>query len=492
MAISFNDIPANTLTPLAYVEFDNTGAVTGSQKQPYKVLVIGQKTTSGSATAEIPVKALSEKKASDLFGEGSQLARMAKFFIDNNKYTETLYLPLDDNGAGVAATGDIDFTVTGTVGNGIVYLYIGGQKVEVSVTSGDTADDIATATVAAIAAKTSLPVTAAVDGVTTSQVNFTAKNKGENGNSIDLRVNYYQDQELPENLSYVITAMASGTGNPDITSGLAALGDEWYNLISFPYLDSSNLAILKTELDNRFGPMSSNDGYAIGCKVDTFGNLSTFGGTQNSKYLVEMGIDKLPNLPEETSAAITAQVAASGAIDPARPFQTLKLNGILPPVKEDQFTQVENNLLLMDGIATATVNANNELLIQRLVTTYKTNDLGADDISYRDLNTLLTLSYIRYSWKNRILLKYPRHKLANDGTRFSQGQAVITPKILKAEFIALALEWEENGLVENADILKENLIVERNGSDPNRLDLKGTPDLINQFRVNGTQIAFIL
>ena len=118
--------------------------------------------------------------------------------------------------------------------------------------------------------------------------------------------------------------------------------------------------------------------------------------------------------------------------------------------------------------------------------------MGADDPSYLDMTTLLTLSYLRYSFRNIILTKFPRHKLADDGTKFSQGQAIVTPSVIKAEAIAIFRNWEQDGLVEDFDSFKEGLIVERNTSDVNRLDIQLTPDLINQFMVAGCKIKFLL
>ena len=91
-----------------------------------------------------------------------------------------------------------------------------------------------------------------------------------------------------------------------------------------------------------------------------------------------------------------------------------------------------------------------------------------------------------------ILTKYPRHKLADDGTRFGPGQAIVTPKTMKAEAVARFTQWETLGLVEGAEQFKRDLIIERNAQDPNRLDHLLPPDLINQLRVNGVQIAFLL
>ncbi|EOF5747848.1 phage tail sheath C-terminal domain-containing protein, partial [Salmonella enterica] len=53
-------------------------------------------------------------------------------------------------------------------------------------------------------------------------------------------------------------------------------------------------------------------------------------------------------------------------------------------------------------------------------------------------------------------------------------------------------EWVDQGLVENLDTFKKNLLVERNASDRNRLDVLCTPDLVNQFRFFAAQLRFIL
>ena len=82
--------------------------------------------------------------------------------------------------------------------------------------------------------------------------------------------------------------------------------------------------------------------------------------------------------------------------------------------------------------------------------------------------------------------------MANDGTLFAPGQAVATPKIIKAEIIHLFREWESAGLVEGFDQFKDDLIVERNAGDPNRVDALIPPDVVNQLRVFAGLIQFRL
>ena len=335
-------------------------------------------------------------------------------------------------------------------------------------------------------------VTAAVDGEDTTKVNFTAKNKGTVGNSIDIRVNYQAGQELPGGVTATIVAMASGATDPDISEIIAVLGEEQFNVVMIPWLDATNLTALETELADRWGPVSQNDGVAISAKAETVANLGTFGNSRNSPHLSVVGFSNSPTPPCMWAAAIGARVAMHGQEDPARPFQTLGLEGILPPPETSRFTIEEQDLLLHDGISTFSVDAGGVVRIQRLITTYKTNALGADDEAYLDLNTPLTLSYLRYDFRNTMLRKFPRHKLADDGTKFAPGQAVVTPKVARAEAIAIFRRWEEKALVENAAQFKRDLIVERNGSNPNRLDFMLPPDLVNQLITMGAQISFIL
>mgnify|MGYP005797066275 CR=1 FL=1 len=94
--------------------------------------------------------------------------------------------------------------------------------------------------------------------------------------------------------------------------------------------------------------------------------------------------------------------------------------------------------------------------------------------------------------RTRITCKYGRHKLADDGTKFGEGQAIVTPSIIKAELVSAYSELEYLGLVENSKLFKDNLIVERNKTDVNRIDCLLPPDLVNQFRIFAMLVQFRL
>lgn len=487
MTIGFDGIPNNKLVPFFYSEFNNKSAV-GSQAQSYKSLLVGQKLAAGSAAANTIQRITSESEADAKFGKGSMLARMFKAFKKNDRTTDLYCMPVADNAAGVAATGSL--TVTGPATKaGTIVLYLGGQRITVGVALNDTATAIATAIAAAIEANAELPVSATSNlGVVT----LTYKHKGEVGNSIDIRLNHYMGEELPAGVAIAIVAMADGAGNPDMAPVIAALGTTQYNIIGFPYLDLANLNLMQDELVKRWGPMYQIEGFLIGATNKNFADTTTLMTGRNSYLETIANCFGCPTAPYEIASMIAAQVSLAGAIDPARPFQTLELVGAMAPKEADQFDSFERELLLKDGCATLMFSEDGKVRIERLVLSYTKNEFGADDPSYRDLNTVLTLSYIRWDQRNYFLRKYPRHKLAKDGGNYGVGQPVMTPKLYKAELLTLFRAWESKALVENVEQFMADLVVEIDANDKNRINSLCKPDLVNQLMVHANQIAFIL
>ncbi len=338
-------------------------------------------------------------------------------------------------------------------------------------------------------AETDLPLHASVSG---SVVTVHFNHQGDVGDELDLRYNYRTEQALPAGVTLTVGDMANGTANPSLTAAISALGDTWFHVIANPYTDSTSLTAIEAELADRFGSSRMIDGIAIAAKDDTIGALGTLGDSRNSPHsvIVEATAEPVPSY--EKAAQVAAQVALEGAADPARPFHTLPLPGLLAPDETDKLTQAERNTLLYDGISTTKADFGGNVVIERLITTYKTNAVGADDTSYLRLETMLTLMYLRYSLRQRFLTKHPRSKLADDNTRPAPGQAILTPKVAKAECVAWFQQMQELKLVENLDQFKADLVVQRSSTDPDRLEFLVPPDLINQFVVGAASLQFRL
>jgi phage tail sheath gpL-like len=482
-------------------EFDSSRAFQGPAVMNMKALLVGNKLAAGSMSDSVLTRCSSYAEARRLAGDGSVLERMAEAWFAVNRLTE-VYLWSFADSAHTAAKGTIAVSGSPSAA-GSIALYIGGRRIEVAVTTASTPTTIGDAIVAAITADTKMVVT----GVNTAgSVALTCKNKGAitgiNGKpTIDVRTNYYDGEVTPAGLTVTITAIGTtspgaGSGSPDGTAWTAlydAIADDWIHVWVGPFFDATSLGSIGVELAGRFAYDRMIDTLYFTCNFDTKGNLQTFGNTLNSPHIVAAGINAPCGTSWEFAASYAAQCTKEGQADPARPFQTLELIGLLPPARAVRFDPIsDNNALLYDGIATMVTDTAGKLRIQRAITTYQTNAGGADDTAYLDVNTLLTLMYLRYSFRMWFATRYPRAKLADDASNIAPGQQVMTPKVGKAEAIAWAREMERLGLVENIDQFKTDLTVIRNSQDPNRLDFVLPPDLVNQFIVCATTIQFLL
>ena len=489
-------IPSNIRVPMFAIEYDASRAFQGASILAYTCLLVGQKTSAGTATAGQFYK-LTKEVPNLYFGPGSDLAIMANAFFRNNVFTDVYGYAYADP-SGDAAVGKLSFTGPATAA-GELALMFGGFRCPVTVTSTQVATAIATAVAAAINADTRLPVTAAVNGVNAYEVDLTAKNVGLIGNEIDVRVNYYEGEALPAGVGLTITPMASGTGSIDLATLIANLGTEWYQGMACSAVDATNLGLIETELASRWGPLRMIDGmYFIGkrgagaTKALKLQDLIDFGDGRNSKHVTCMNSNYIPNSPQEVAAAYLGQVAYEGSVDPVRPFQTLELVGILPPAKGYRNENNEDNTLLWDGISTFDVIPGNKVAIQRAITMYQVNEAAADDIAYLDVNTLLTLMFLRYDFRSQIKRRFPRARLADDSSRMEPGIQVMTPKVGKAVAIEIFRQWEGKGYVEGIDQFKRDLICQRSTTDPQRMEWVLPPDLVNQFIVGAANLQFLL
>lgn len=492
MTISFNNIPNNIKVPLFYAEMDSSAANTIQDSGAS--LIVAYSLVESSIERNKLIIMPTADQAKKLAGRGSQLSRMVEAYRNIDNFGELFVIAVDEPTAGSNATGTIQISGTAEE-TGILSLYIGNSKIQSRVTVSDTAEAIANGLHNTINANPDLPVTASVSN---STITLTAKHKGLSGNDIPLCFNYYGTlggEENPDGLNIVITQMNGGTGTPDLTPVIAAMGDKLLDFIAFPFNDLSSLATFNHEMDDTKGRWSyvrQLYGHVYTAKKGDLSELVEFGDKLNYQHITVAGYEKtIQTSIDELIAMRTARNAIFIRNDPARPTQTGLLNGALPASDSNQFTLTEQQSLLSHGIATAYVSSGN-LLIQRDITTYQHNSYGIADNSYLDSETLHTLAYVLRKLRSVITSKYPRHKLANDGTRFGAGQAIITPAVAKAEINATYRQLELLGLVENFDLFKKNLIVERNVNDPNRLDVLFPPDLVNQLRVFAVLAQFRL
>ncbi|MBR8137187.1 phage tail sheath subtilisin-like domain-containing protein [Burkholderia cenocepacia] len=484
--VSFREIPDDIRVPGTYMEIDPSRADQGVATMPYVRLLAGQMLTGGTAAPNELIPVSSPDQVAQLAGRGSQLHRMAIASFDADKTLPMQIIATPDAAAGQAASGTITVDGTATAA-GTLYLYVGGQRHMIGVQNGDDAADVAASIAAVLSMNADLEVTATA---ATAVVTLTAKHKGESGNGIDVRVNYYLGEILPPGITLAISAMSGGTGNPDVAPVLAALKGDFYSIVH-PWTDAASMAQFETECAERFTALRQEDAHQFVCLRGTYGELTTYGDAHNSAHTTVLPAEGRMRSPWVIAAAASAAATVRGSSDPARPFRGMVLPNIEPPAEKDRFTWEERNNLLKKGISTLMSTAAGETALEQIATTYKVNSFGMPTRAYFKIQSKWTAAYFRYALRQRMTSMFPDFKLASDGTNFAPGQAMVTPSVLKATIVAFARELEYAGVIEDIEQFKTDLLVVRSIADPNRVNSVAAPNLVNQFDVFAAAIQFI-
>ena len=476
MSIGFSQVPADTLVPWTYVEIDDSYG--GEEREAFRSLLIGQKLAAGTAPGAEAVPIGDAEGAAGLFGRGSMLHLMAAAFRRQNPTGALLGLALaDPTGAPTAPKSVVTVTGAATAA-GTAVLYVAGRRITAAVASGDDATAVATALKNAVNDYPDLPATAAsAAGVVT----VTARQTGV-GVDLDVRAAYLATDAQPAGVTLTPVATA-GAGDVTLGAALDGVPTERFDIIAHPFTEGTNMSGLETDLEARWNAQVQLDGLAISARRGTYANQGTWASARTSRLSSVMDMSDAPQCDCEWAASVAGAVSLSAASDPALPFQTLELAGIMAPTPAKRRTAAERQSLLGDGMATHTADAGGRVAIERLVTTYN----GA---KWRDLNTGLQVSFLRRNFRTRIQSKFRRFKLADDDARARPGQKVLRPKDGRAEAISWARDMERLGQIENADLFKEALVVRRNQQDADRLDFLLPPDVINQLRVVAAALQF--
>lgn len=470
MTIQFSDIPGSIRKPGKYFEFNTKLAVRSLPANRQTLLLVGQRTSSGSVAEKIATAVISDTEAATLFGAGSQLHLMARAALLANPYVALYAIALDDADASSAATGTVTISYPASA-SGTLTLWVGNAHVNVGITSGDTAAEIAAALKDAINAETALPVTAAAsDGIVT----LTAKNAGTQGNGIGLIT-----ETTNSCVATVVAPMAAGEVDPSLAAALAATASEPYDIIACPYNDATSLAALKSHLDTMSGPIEQRPGIGVFGLSGLYADAVTLASGVNSARIVCAYLRDTRSLTCELAAAFASMIAYEE--DPARPINTLSLSGIHAPAISSRLTRTEQENCLYNGITPLEVGPGGSPQIVRAVTTYTVDANGVADVSMLDLATIRTLDYVRKACRERIALRFPREKLN-----------AATVKSVRSELLDVLYRLEELEIVENVEANKDYLVVERNGRDANRIDARIPADVVNGLHVVAGRIDLIL
>lgn len=469
MPISFKNIPNDVLAPFFGIEFKSSG---NNYPAPAFALLAGQKLSTGSV-ANRSVTIVGDKQEDALFGRGSILASMVKVFKKNNPTATPYVYALDDPSGGAKATATIAVTTATATVNETIRFEIAGLEYQVPVIAGQTNTTIKTAMTNAINADLDSPV----DAVTIDSSSFSVRFKhlGTIGNGIKIK------KLNTSVLVYTIANLASGTGTIALTGREGDIPENiLFDFLTFPYSDSTNLDFYKSLLSSINGQWSYLEdqyGVAVTIAQDSLGNLTTAtlkndehtcvlaypaNGTNTPLYEVLAGsVGKLQlklSTPPTMSNALTGEK--------------------IQAVKSDSaFSFADRNALYAYGYSPLRINRNGEVEFDRVITTYLTDNNNVADTTYKDINTIAQLQYASRYYRNRMQAQFGKTFINNE-----------TIELMRSEVSNILRELEALYVFENVEDAIKNMIIERNATNPRRIDVKFTPQHVMPLLQTATQI----
>lgn len=443
-------IPNGLRVPGAYSEIVFKSLADGLVALPQRVVIVAEKTSAGTATADAPMRVESDADADTKFGKGSMaavLCRMARVQARYQRSEPEIYCAPVAEPVGAKATRT--FTVTATAQQaGNLEVIVGRHRVTVGVTTSDTANSIAAAL------KTELDKLAEVAPITatvaTNVVTCTFTTNGTNGNDMS-----YVVAAAPAGVSVALGAGSAGTGTTAITNALAALYDRLYDAVVLANHAVGDATLALADANVAWAPGTENfRWYFFGDKT-SIGSAQTLQAALNDNRALVISCEGHYALPGEL--AVAAAVAAFGKEKPNASLNGEELDLPAPPsafaYTGGQTGELET--LLANGITPLRPSGRGRTEIVRLVTTVVTVG-GVPHEGTRDLAYPRTAAALA----RQVTLGYAGFRQENMGASFMQD---VRDMIVSRHRAAEAAGW-----LRDVDTFLEEIKVEESPSMPGR------------------------
>lgn len=481
----FNTIPGNLVAPIITFEV-NSG---GQFENRSRLLLIGHKNAGAVIEDNVPTPCPSIAEARRLAGAGSMLDDMVRMARANAPAQEIWIVAAPTTGTAGTRT----ITVDSAPSTGAAAIEIAGETVSVTVASGDTATAVSGALAAAIngyfnrLTGASLPYTAAAD---TGVVTLTPRHAGAIMNGIDIHVPTLDGSNVLSG-KVTLAAPTAGSGNPDLTAALAALGDDEFDWIVSPFADTANIAryeMLLSDVSGRWAWHRQIYGHVFYPLADSIANLTSHGLARDDRHLSALPIiasSKAPQPVWQWAAVLAARIApwlSDGAGGNVSRNQTgLVAVGLAPPRdRAGWLDHATREAFLGSGLSTWKVNTGGDVVIDKIITTARTfNDVP--DTTFRDIQKIGQLVYALRRFRTDLTVEHGQRAVADDNP--GNLETISTPADIKATIMHSYERMVLTGVLENAVQAAERIEVKRNADNPNRIDIYAPIDMVNPLDI---------
>lgn len=425
-----------TKRPAFYGQIVNPAGALSNSSIPLLLLLVGNKTSAGNMTADAqPVQVTSVDDVDFQAGPGSELACMAygiggtgaqggtvggAFAVAALLGVPVFLAAVTEASAGpVAATATITIAGSWTAG-GTLRFRLSGVPIFVNVGPNDTPTNVAVNICNAINGNARLPFTA---GNIAGAVTLTTKNLGLRNNWHSL----YKDMTAaPAGLTATLAGGAAmtgggfhftgGAGSDSPSALLANIVATQYDRIAYSCgdntLDTTNIALWKTQLNNQSAPTSGILQQLVIASNDTLTNAASIAQTtlNNTRFQVLHGLN-IETHPSVVAAIFAATRCGSEQIDPNAYYDSKiapnALPGVAPQTQNvDRHTATTEETALGEGVTPLLTFPDGSVRISRAITTYckngsnpdyrvlDTNQTTVPDFVLQDLGSIWTTSFL--------------------------------------------------------------------------------------------------
>jgi phage tail sheath gpL-like len=457
------------------------------QNLPQRIAIIAQGSTAATFSTDKKQITTAGEVGED-YGYGSPAHLIAKQLYPVNgdgvgSIPVTLY-PLDDDGSGVAAAGDV--TPGGTPTTAASYtVKIGEVESEPFVISvGDVVADVTAAMTEAINAVLDMPVVA-VDS--TTKVDITSKWKGTSANGIVVEV----VGSTTAGNTFAITQPTGGLVNPDVDDALNQVGDVWETLVinAMDIADTGTLDKLSTFGEGRWDadvrkPIVAFTGNTI---ADPVAATAVSAARTTDRVNAQSVLPGSNELPFVVAGRTVARIAVRADNDPAYDYGSMQLTGLVAGADGDQWTSDQRDIAIKLGSSSVIIR-DGVPNIGDTVTFY--NPTSEPVPAYRYVVDIMKIMTILYNldlifnterWDGKPLIPDDQ-PTANPNAK--------KPRMAVADVWLLIDALGLEAVISDPDFAKENTLAEIDSQNPKRLNVSTTMKLSGNSNVISVDFNF--
>jgi phage tail sheath gpL-like len=483
--ISIPGIAPNMRVPGGYAHIEFAQGPANAALGPREAVIVAPKTAAGVGTVNTLYEIKSERDAALYAGSGSPAHRCARQYLQHGSTPRLWAVLYNASSAGSAAAAKFSVGITGapTV-RGEAAIQVAADACSYGFSTTDTPSTIGTGLAASVNAKTWLPVTAAAYSSSTGTgVTVTAKVAGTSQN-VGIRVRPYVTP------SAGIACSAGGdcaggvegstTEITNLTAALATLDAVRKYYIGSTAVGATQLAPLKTHINNKSQPNPGLRSVGICGSRDTLANTTTLANTLNFERLAVAWQEDSDHTVSELVGELMAMRAVAENEDSAANIggQRTMLNKQYDladwPTVDEQSTAVN------EGISCIASNDVGSYLVMSVNTRSKNSAGTVADFRACESHRVSVCDEFVDGVLRDWALNFQGKKLKDDildsqgrvDPNQAQSRNVVKPSVVKRSIVKQLRDFEDNEKLQETDASVAGLVVQKSTVNTGRVEAR--------------------